>query len=99
MVQRATKNVQLMLQNDLNSNVAPFTTHEKNLILLQDMHDRTWAVKRTKWLFHLSCSNAAKKIVRFLLPVLLSLKILKSTFTIPFFVTRHIAALALQLRL
>ena len=62
-------------------------------------HDRKWAVKRAKSLFHLFCSNVAKQIVRFLLPVLPSLKILKSAFTILFFGTGHIIALALQLRL
>lgn len=44
MVKRATKNVQVcfatLSQNELNSNVAPSTTHEKKLILLQDMIER-----------------------------------------------------------
>ena len=43
-VKRATKNVQVcfatLLQNELNSNVAPSTTHEKKLILLQDTIER-----------------------------------------------------------
>ena len=60
-------------QNELNSDVARFTTHENLAIVFLARQGRTWVVKRATSLFNLVCSNFAKQVARFLLPVLLQL--------------------------
>ena len=63
------------LQNTFNSDVARFTTHENNLAaLFLARHSRTWLVNRQTSLFNLVCSNVAKQVACFLLPVLLQLQ-------------------------
>ena len=62
------------MQNELKSDVARFTTHENNLAtVFLARQGRTWVVKRATSLFSLFCSNVAKLVARFLLPVLLQL--------------------------
>ena len=60
------------MQNELNSDVARFTTQENNLAtVFLARQGRTWVVKRATSLFNLVCSNVAKQVALFLLPVLL----------------------------
>ena len=64
------------LQNELNSDVARFTTYENKpyiTTLFLAKQGRTWVLKRATSLLNLVCSNVAKQVARFLLPVLLQL--------------------------
>ena len=62
------------MQNEWNSDVARFTTHENNLAtVFLARQGRTWVVKHTTSLFNLVCSNVAKQVARFLVPILLQL--------------------------
>ena len=52
--------------NELNSNVARFTTNEKNLaILFVTRQVRTAVIKRETSLFNSFCSNVSKQVARF----------------------------------
>ena len=69
-----------LLHNELNSNVACFTTHAKkpcNLICCKTR--LLWGLKRATSLFSSFCSHTAKQVhvARVLLPILLWLKDLK----------------------
>ena len=54
------------LYNELNSDFAPITTHEKNLATLFAARQvQTWVVKRTTSLFNSFRSNVVKQVARF----------------------------------
>ena len=68
------------LQNELNSDVARFTTHEKNpATLFVARQARRSVVKRATSLFSSFCRNIAKQVARFTLPVLPQLQGLSVT--------------------
>ena len=56
-----------LLQNELNSDVARFTTHIKPV--LQQIRLLTWLVKRPTSLFNSFCRNVAKQVARFCCPL------------------------------
>ena len=68
-VKRATKSVTCFVKlvlNELNSNVARFTTYEKNLAtLFVTRQVRTSVVKRETSLSNSFCSNVSKQDARF----------------------------------
>jgi len=64
-----------LLQNELNSDVAHFTTHIKPFLQqIRLLKGLMWVVKRATSLFNSFCSNVARQVARFLLPVFPYLK-------------------------
>ena len=67
-----------LLQNKLNNNVAHFTCTHIKPVLQQNksgcLTGLMWVVKCATSLFNLFCSNVARQVARFLLPVFLYLK-------------------------
>ena len=59
--------------NELNSDVARFTTHVQTCLATNQVVDR-WVVKRATSLFNSFCSDVAKQVACFLLPVFAYLK-------------------------
>ena len=62
-----------LLQNELNRDVARFTTHVQTCLATNQVVDR-WVVKRATSLFNSFCSDVAKQVACFLLPVFAYLK-------------------------
>ena len=69
------------MQNELNSDVARFTTQENNLAtVFLARQGRTWVVKRATSLFNLVCSNVAKQVALFYCPFYCSLSLVLHSF-------------------
>ena len=75
-VKKATKNVQLFLEHCCKTSwiamlrvLPPTKTNLATLFIARQV--RTWVVKRATSVFNWFCSNVAKRVARFLLPVLL----------------------------
>ena len=57
-------------QDELNNDVARFTTHIKPVLQqIRLLTGLMWVVKRATSIFNSFCSNVAKQVARFLLPV------------------------------
>ena len=60
--------------NELNNDVALFTTHNKPVLQqIRLLTGLNWVIKRTTSLFNLFCSNVAKQVTRFCCPFYRSL--------------------------
>ena len=62
-----------LLQNELNRDVVRFTTHVQTCLATNQVVDR-WVVKGATSLFNSFCSDVAKQVACFLLPVFAYLK-------------------------